>query len=76
MLSELKKQLYEYEIRAITTQNFEQAFDVYGTNQDFFLLVQWKKQQWKIVCMILMKYHQIVLLNKKSTLASGKMAKS
>ena len=43
MLSELKKQLCEYEVRAITMQNFEQVFEVYGTNQDFFLLVRGEK---------------------------------
>jgi len=36
-------QLSEYEVIAITRQNFEQVFKVYDANQDFFMLVQGKK---------------------------------
>jgi len=43
MLNEIKLQLNEYDIAVITKQNFEQIFTVYGTNQDFFMLVQGKK---------------------------------
>ena len=43
MLNEIKKDLIGYEIATITKQNFEQIFEVYDTNQDFFLLVQGKK---------------------------------
>ena len=43
MLDEIRKQLAEYEVAAITEQNFEQIFEVYNTNQDFFLLTQGKE---------------------------------
>ena len=39
MIDEIKKQLPEYEIVPITRQTFERIFEVYATNQDFFLLV-------------------------------------
>ena len=40
MLDAIKKQLSEYEIAVITRENFKQVFEVYDTNQDFFLLTQ------------------------------------
>ena len=40
MLDEIKKQLIDYEITALTKLNFEQAFEVYENNSDFFLLTQ------------------------------------
>ena len=43
MLDEIKKQLAEYKVIVITEQNFEQVFEVYDTNQDFFLLTQGKE---------------------------------
>jgi ribosomal protein S18 acetylase RimI-like enzyme len=43
MLDEIIKQLHEYEIATITRQNFENIFEIYDTNQDFFMLVQNKK---------------------------------
>jgi GNAT superfamily N-acetyltransferase len=43
MLDEIKLQLPDYEIKPITKQNFEQAFEIYDSNQDFFLLTQNKK---------------------------------
>ena len=43
MLDEIRKQLDEYEVIVITEQNFEQVFEVYNTNQDFFLLTQGKE---------------------------------
>ena len=43
MFDEIKKQLSEYEVVPITKQNFNQIFEVYDTNQDFFLLTQGKK---------------------------------
>lgn len=43
MIEEMKKQLSEYEIIPITIQNFKQVFQVYDTNQDFFLLTEGKK---------------------------------
>jgi len=43
MLSEIKGQLDEYEIANITSENFEQIFNVYDTNQDFFVLTQGEK---------------------------------
>lgn len=43
MLNEIKSRLVEYEIAAITNQNFERVFEVYDTNQDFFLLTQGEK---------------------------------
>jgi GrpB-like predicted nucleotidyltransferase (UPF0157 family) len=43
MIDEIKRQLSEYEIATITRQNFEQAFEVYSTNQDFFISTQGKK---------------------------------
>ena len=43
MLDEIKNQLIEYEVVEITNQNFEQVFEVYDTNQDFFMLTQGKK---------------------------------
>ena len=43
LLNEIKNQLIDYEIITITSQNFEQIFEVYDTNQDFFLLTQGKK---------------------------------
>jgi len=43
MLEELKRQLTEYQISPITHQNFERIFDVYDSNQDFFMLTQGNK---------------------------------
>jgi ribosomal protein S18 acetylase RimI-like enzyme len=43
MLDELKKQLVGYEIATITRQSFGHVFEIYDTNQDFFLLTQGKK---------------------------------
>ena len=42
MLDEIKNRLIHYEILAITSQNFERIFEIYDTNQDFFLLTQGK----------------------------------
>jgi len=43
MLDELKKQLSDCEITTISKHNFEQVFEVYDTNQEFFLLTQDRK---------------------------------
>jgi ribosomal protein S18 acetylase RimI-like enzyme len=43
MVDELKKALSKYTIEAITKQNFREVFEVYDTNQEFFLLTQGKK---------------------------------
>ncbi|MCL2840699.1 MAG: GNAT family N-acetyltransferase [Defluviitaleaceae bacterium] len=43
MINEIKKQLKDYDIVNITEQNFAQVFEIYETNQDFFLLTQGKK---------------------------------
>ena len=43
MLDEIKSQLMEYDIIAIKKENFGQVFEVYDTNQNFFLLVQGKE---------------------------------
>jgi ribosomal protein S18 acetylase RimI-like enzyme len=42
MIDELVKQLTGYEIKIITKQNFEMVFEIYDSNQDFFLLTQGK----------------------------------
>jgi GNAT superfamily N-acetyltransferase len=43
MLDDIKKRLMDFEITTITRQNFEQIFEVYDTNQEFFVLTQDKK---------------------------------
>ena len=43
MLDEIKSQLPDYNIIAITHQNFDRVFEVYNSNQDFYLLTQGKK---------------------------------
>ena len=43
MINEIRKQLPGYEITPISRQNFAQAFEVYESNQDFFILTQGKK---------------------------------
>ena len=43
MLEEIQKRLSDYKITSIKKDNFEQAFEVYDTNQDFFLLTQGSK---------------------------------
>ena len=43
MLEVIRKQLIEYEIAIITRENFEKVFEVYNTNQNFFLLTQGSK---------------------------------
>jgi len=42
MIDEIKKQLFDYETVTITKQNFGQIFEIYDTNQDFFLLTNGK----------------------------------
>ncbi len=43
MFDEMKRQLSEYEIVPISRQNFEKIFEVYETNQPYFLLTQGDK---------------------------------
>jgi len=43
MLEEIQKRLSDYKIISIKKDNFEQAFEVYDTNQNFFLLTQGSK---------------------------------
>ena len=43
MIDEIRKQLPEHEIVTVSEKNFEQVFEVYDTNQDFFLLTQGKE---------------------------------
>lgn len=40
MLDELKRLLPGYEISAVTKENFARIYDVYDTNQEFFMLTQ------------------------------------
>jgi len=42
-LNKIKGWLDGYEVMPITKQNFGQAFEVYNTNQDFFILTQNKE---------------------------------
>jgi len=41
--NELKNNLIDFEILAVTNQNFNQIFEVYETNQDFFMLTNGRK---------------------------------
>ncbi len=43
MLDELKKRLIAYKIAPMSAQNFEIAFEVYNTNQKYFLLTRGKQ---------------------------------
>jgi ribosomal protein S18 acetylase RimI-like enzyme len=43
MIDEYKKQLVDYDIATVTRENFNRVFEVYNTNQDFFLLTQGKE---------------------------------